>query len=166
MNESLLQYFETSDNNPSLIKIEEIEINLYPYLELWKQSKQQLFTNYLKIISIHPEEWFEEALPVISKFDYVQLLPNSYLISYSEDDLKMTSFQVSVKTFSTLSEIEKYLLDNRSRFKKTALQSINKIITISDDLKTNQIFWRIKSSEFDFNQQLNRDKRIDQILNI
>lgn len=162
---SLLEYFESSDIVSSLVKMEEIEINIHPYRIVWDQSKSQLMSDFSKTVSIHPKEWFGEAISIISQFDYVQISHNSY-ITYSEDgDLKMCSFRSEARRFSNLEEINQYLTNTRSNFKRTALQSINKLIIISDDFKTNQIVWIIRSSEFDFNIKIQRDKKINQILN-
>lgn len=166
MNKLLLEYLEGEDYQHSLVKMEDIKTNLFPYKLVWNHSKDELISDYLNRVLIHPERWFDEVIPIISQFDYVQTISHSFIINYSDDMVKMTSSILESRLFPSIDEINKYLASSKSRFKKTCIKSINKVVLMSDDLKTNQITWQIKSSEFNIDPKIERDKKLDQILNI
>lgn len=165
MNKSLTEYFESDIINNYLIKIEDINMNCFPYQTIWKQSKNEITTDYVKILYIDTIEWFDEVIPLIAKFDYVQLTTNGGICNYGVDlSLNTISFRSELRKFSSLEEIQEYLISTQNNFKRTCIQSINKIIIISDDFKKNEVIWQIKSSEFDIDIKSIRDKKLNQIL--
>jgi hypothetical protein len=160
------RFFEEFNGKLRIVKNEDPEINITPYTYLWNNSNKNLVTNYKNFVSIHPDLWFQELLPTLSKFDYIQELPTIEIYKLIDNNIISTLLTVSDFRFNSVEDIEDYLENTKKEFKYTSLYSINKFIIISDDLKSNKIIWDLKISEFNIDRNIQRDKKLDQILNI